>query len=254
MEKKWYILTGNQELSLIELRNIMCSSLHKMKIKSTIVKNTLAGIVICLDPEHQKTQNNEKEPVAPGSKVMKEKTSSGTAGISTRIPEYELTLNIALQLQIALKEIGAKVVMTRKSKDVDVSNIERANIANEVNAKLFVRIHADGSDNKSVNGISMLIPGSKYINDKVLLSESRKAGQNILDAVVLATGSKARGVVERSDLTGFNWSKVPVVLIEMGFMTNSDEDKELNSKEYQKKIVTGIVEGITKYIFGNKKN
>ena len=55
-----------------------------------------------------------------------------------------------------------------------------------------------------------------------------------------------RGVIERSDLTGFNWSKVPVVLIEMGFLSNPEEDNLLNSDSYQEKLAQGLYKGILK--------
>lgn len=54
---------------------------------------------------------------------------------------------------------------------------------------------------------------------------------------------KNRGV-ERDDLTGFNWSKVPVVLIEMGFMSNKKEDQLLSDSNYQEKLAEGLCNGI----------
>lgn len=211
-------------------------------------KQILKGKVICIDAGHQNKANYKTEPVAPGSKVMKAKTSSGTSGISTKTPEYKLNLEVALLLQEELEAMGAEVVMTRTENDVSISNIERAEIANKANACLTIRIHADGSGNNKVNGISMQIPGGKYLKDKNLISESENAGKVVLDAVVKSTGAKSGGLVVRNDLTGFNWSKVPVILIEMGFMTNREEDRKLGTKEYKAKIVSGIAEGIRKYL------
>lgn len=53
-----------------------------------------------------------------------------------------------------------------------------------------------------------------------------------------------RGVIERNDLTGFNWSKVPVVLVEMGFMSNPEEDRLLSDDNYQNKLAEGLCKGI----------
>ena len=59
---------------------------------------------------------------------------------------------------------------------------------------------------------------------------------------------KNRGVVQRTDLTAFNWSKVPVVLVEMGFLSNENEDKLLSNSSYQDKIAKGLFYGINKAI------
>lgn len=214
--------------------------------------NILKGRVLCIDPGHQATANYDLEPIAPSSERKKAKTSTGTKGVATGIPEYQLNLEVSKKLRDALKQYGVEVIMTREENDVDISNVERAIYANERNADLVLRIHADASGNSSVSGISVLVPGSKHISDKKIISLSRAAGQNILECMIEATGARSIGVVPRDDLTGFNWSEVPVVLIEMGFMSNVSEDKTLNSPEYQDKIVEGIVDGILKYFSENK--
>ena len=52
----------------------------------------------------------------------------------------------------------------------------------------------------------------------------QKAGECVLNATLAATGAKNKGIVQRSDLTGFNFAEVPTILIEMGFLSNLDED------------------------------
>ncbi len=207
----------------------------------------LEGRIICIDPGHQTRGNYDTEPVAPGSDEMKAKVSSGTAGVKTRVPEYKLVLEVALRLRDTLEKHGATVIMTRTENNVDISNAERAAIANDANADLYFRIHADGSTDKSVHGVSVLIPGRKYITDEYILKESEKAGSCILDSFVKSTGAKKRGLVKRNDLSGFNWCSVPMALIEIGFMSNADEDAKLNTSEYQDKMVEGMAEGIIRY-------
>ncbi len=207
----------------------------------------LKGRIICIDPGHQSHGNYDTEPVAPGSDKMKAKVSSGTAGVKTRIPEYKLNLEVSLKLRDALEKYGATVIMTRTENDVDISNAERAAIANEANADLYFRIHADGSTDKSIKGVSVLIPGKGHITDKYILEESEKAGSCILKGFVEATGAVDRGMPKRNDLSGFNWCKVPMALIEMGFMSNPKEDEKLNTSEYQDKMVTGMADGIIEY-------
>ncbi len=211
----------------------------------------LEGRIICIDPGHQTRGNYDTEPVAPGADEMKAKVSSGTAGVKTRIPEYKLVLEVALKLRDVLEGYGATVIMTRTENNVDISNAERAAIANDANADLYFRIHADGSTDKSVHGVSVLIPGKGYITDEYVLKESEKAGSCILEAFVKATGAKRRGMPKRNDLSGFNWCKVPMALIEIGFMSNAEEDVKLNSKEYQDKMVDGMAKGIVEYFINN---
>ncbi|MDP4094173.1 MAG: N-acetylmuramoyl-L-alanine amidase [Bacillota bacterium] len=207
----------------------------------------LKGKVICVDPGHQKKVDNSTEPLAPGSSIMKVKNPGGAAGRVTGVPEYVLNLNVSEMLKKELEKNGAKVVMTREANDVNLGNVKRAEIANEANADLYIRIHADSSDNTSIKGISVLIPSSKYIKDKNLLSESKTAGTDVLKELVGKTGAKSRGVVERDDMTGFNWAKVPMLLVEMGFMSNADEDKLMDTPEYRAKLVNGMVSGIADY-------
>lgn len=239
------IIKDNTKNSIIDpVKNI-----NSPGINNSISSNqkTLKDIIICIDPGHQSKGNTATEPIAPGSSNMKPKVSYGTVGVATKIPEYQLNLDVAILLQSELSSLGAKVVMTRSTNNVNISNIERANIANKAGAKLVIRIHADSSTNSNVHGVSMQIPGNKYIKDKNLLSNSRKAGQYILDSVIAKTGAHSKGMVVRNDLTGFNWSKVPTVLIEMGFMSNMAEDKKMSTPEYRRQIVNGITEGIVKY-------
>lgn len=204
----------------------------------------LKGLVICIDAGHQRKANLKKEPIAPGSSELKVKDPGGASGILTKIPEHELNLKVSRLLKDRLEKLGATVVMTRESSDVNLGNVERAEIANRSNAHLCIRIHADGSDNKAVKGVSVLIPGSRYIKDANMLKQCKNAAKSILKSITDATGAKSRGIIERNDLTGFNWSKVPVVLVEMGFLSNAEEDRLLNTAGYQGKIADGIANAI----------
>ena len=204
----------------------------------------LKNLIICVDAGHQKKASLKKEPIAPGSSVLKVKDPGGASGVLTKIPEHELNLKVSKLLKSRLEELGATVVMTRESSEVDLGNIERAEIANRSSADLFIRIHADGCDNPAVKGVSVLIPGSEYVKDTNMLKQSKDASQSILKSLVDTTGAKSRGIIERNDLTGFNWAKVPVVLVEMGFLSNAEEDKLLNTSEYQKKIADGIANAL----------
>lgn len=203
--------------------------------------------VIAIDPGHQGKGNYEKEPVGPGATELKTKVSSGTQGISTKVPEHVFTLEISLKLRDMLAEMGYEVVLTRETADINISNVERAELANEAKADIYIRIHADASDNEAANGISVLYPSENNLYVAELSVDSKRLAQAVLDEMCRITGAKKRGIIKRDDLSGTNWAQMPVVLIEAGFMTNKAEDEKLQDPEYQAKLVQGIVQGIEEY-------
>ena len=88
------------------------------------------GKVVVLDPGHQLKGDSSKEPLGPGSSEKKAKVTGGTEGCVTKLPEYQLNLDVALKLGKELQKRGYQVIYTRKTNDVNISNAERAQIAN----------------------------------------------------------------------------------------------------------------------------
>lgn len=208
------------------------------------------GKVIVIDPGHGGKSGSEKEKVSPDSNELKPKNVSGAAGIITKTPEPVVTLQVSQKLKEILEKEGYTVIMTRTSASQTIGNIERAEVGNKNNADLVIRVHADSSANSNIKGASMLVPGQVGYA-KSIAQVSRKYGEAILKTLIDEVKMEDRGVVTRSDLTGFNWSKVPVVLIEMGFLSNPKEDNLLNSDDYQSKIASGLAKGIDK-VFGDR--
>lgn len=199
--------------------------------------------VIVIDPGHGGKTSSAAEKISPDSNTMKPKNVSGATGIKSRTPEHVIALQVSMKLKELLEKKGYTVIMTRTSDKETISNIERAEVGNKNNADLVVRVHADSSPNNSVEGASMLVPGEVGYA-KSIAKTSRKYGEIIFQALLEEVKMKSRGIVTRKDLTGFNWSKVPVVLLEMGFLSNPEEDKLLSSSDYQNKIALGLAKGI----------
>ena len=211
---------------------------------------SLTGFTICLDPGHGIASASKQEAVSPKSSETKPAYVSGAVGNSQT--EEEVNLAVAEKLKAKLEADGATVIMTRTTHEATVSNIERAQMANEAGANLCVRIHADGSDNKSIHGISVLVPEGNLLGTPAIVEPSRSAGEAVHDALIDATGAEDHGIVVRTDLTGFNWSDSPVVTLELGYLSNSVTDLKLCRSSYQRECAEGIFRGILEYCRGSE--
>lgn len=205
------------------------------------------GHVVAIDAGHQAKANTDKEPIGPGAETMKAKMEEGSVGTTTGLEEHELTLATAKKLELELKERGYQVVMLRESNDVNLSNAERSVIANKSGAEILLRLHANSMENSSVYGVLTMCMTEYNPYNASLHAESYALSKKIVDQIGNMTGTRNRGVQQVDNLSAINWSEIPVSVIEMGFLSNPDEERWLESEEYQDKIISGIAAAVDSY-------
>jgi N-acetylmuramoyl-L-alanine amidase len=208
-----------------------------------LLAEALTAALICLDPGHATDPaiGREYEPIGPGSRVTKIKDGGGAAG------EAEVVLAIARRTRTELRRRGYRVVLTRDGGLFRGGNIERARFCNRRRAALMLRIHADGSADSSRRGVSTLYPAQRAGWTSDVYGRSVRAARSVQRSLVAATGARDLGLARRSDLTGFNWADVPVVLVETGFMTNPGERALLRSAGYQARVARGLADGVARF-------
>jgi N-acetylmuramoyl-L-alanine amidase len=208
-----------------------------------MLAEALAAALICLDPGHATAPGvgAQVEPIGPGSHVTKIKDGGGAPGEAT------VVLAIARRTRTELRRRGYRVVMTRDGGAFRGGNVERARFCNRRGAALMLRIHADGSADASRRGVSTLYPALRRRWTSDVFRPSLLAARSLQRALVAATGARDLGLVRRSDLTGFNWADVPVVLVETGFMTNPAERRLLQSAGYQARVARGLADGVAAF-------
>lgn len=199
--------------------------------------------IICIDAAHQSKADTTTEPIGPGASSKKYKCTSGATGVSGAL-EYELNLNIAMKLRDELTGRGYGVIMIRESNDVNISDGGRAQLANET-SNMVIHIHCNAEERENISGVMVFEPDKDNSFVDVSTGEKcRKLGTAIVDKLAEATGAKKWGVIGNNNLTALNWTTIPAAHVEVGYLTNAEEEKLLKSDDYQKKIVRGIADGI----------
>lgn len=208
------------------------------------------GFTVVIDPGHQGSwvDMSAQEPVAPGSSETKAKATTGTQGTYSGVPEYEVNLQVSLALQKELTARGYRVIMTRTDNDTAISNKERAELATREGADITVRIHANGDSSSSASGALTMAPtsGNAYLEQNIV-EKSNTLASCIINHYCAVTGLENLGILSADNMTGTNWSTVPVTILEMGFMSNQNDDLYITNSANHEAMVCSIADGIDEY-------
>ncbi len=193
---------------------------------------------ICIDPGHP--------------------SENGVGSRGKKLTEVRAAWTVAKRLEILLRADGYRVVLTKASENEKVTNRRRAEIANSIQADLFLRLHCDAA---SGSGISVYYPdqtgrvGGFEGPAETVRKASRRLGQKFHPALVAALKGwhPDRGLLtdrqtaigkRQGALTGSIYAKVPVLLIEMAVLTNPRDEKFLSSKEGHEALCRALRRGV----------
>lgn len=163
-------------------------------------------------------------------------TDPGVTSVSG-VKESDFNLAVALKVSALLEEEKDIHLVMSRSDDSYPTLKERAQLANNVKADIFVSIHGNGSTASSANGTETL-----YTRD-----ESKLLASVMHKHLMQATGLRDRGVKYQNILVTRE-TKMPAVLLEIGFMTNQGDEAQLLREDFQNRVAQGIVEGIKEYL------
>ena len=212
-----------------------------------------AAHIVYIDPSKQIMADSDKEPVGPGSEETKDRMSSPGIGVSTGNFEYDITLSLARKIKSLLETRGYIVVLSRDSSSISMSNRERALLANTTSAEVYIKLQA-GTASPEVNGMMgfVITKNNPYNSDDY--DKSYELCSMLLDNASAATGSGKRGIVYTDKLTVLNHCSMPAAVINIGFLSNQDDDKKLAEDAYLDKIAEGIADGCDEYFNREKES
>jgi len=209
----------------------------------------LSGLIICIDPGHQENGVPVSEPLGPGLEGKTAGSGGMAQGRVTLRKESIVCLEIAMVLRDELIRQGAQVVLTRERQDQFLTNQERCAVAAEANAHIMLRLHCDTRENAKKQGISIYGPrNSTYAKAVANPADYAHMGNLLLDAMKeklgYAPGEKTGFVTINDQFVGNNWAQMVCFLIEMGFMSNPEEDFLLSTPVYQQWLAEAMAQGV----------
>ena len=165
-------------------------------------------------------------------------TDPGAIGSTYGTLEKEAALDVGKKLMSKLQAKGYKVLYSRNT-DVYVNLSTRSGKANESKSTLFVSMHFNSATSSAATGIETLY--------KVDGRTSNVLADKVQKELIKKTGLRDRGLKQRSDLAVLNGTKMPAILVEGGFLSNSTDENSIINDAFRNKLADAIVAGIEGY-------
>ena len=207
--------------------------------------------IVFIDPAKQIYADQEKEALFPNGdpegEDSKAKMGRAAVGVSSGLFEYEVTLAVAKKLQHDLELKGYTVILSRTTDTVSLSNGERAALANRSEAEICIRLTAGGSSNADTAGIYSLIASATNPSTGDMYQDSFYLANMLVTDACLSTTADRLGIYQTDKIVFLNYAKMPAVTVQLGFLSNAEEDKKLAQGYYQEQLAEGLTEGIDAY-------
>ena len=166
-------------------------------------------------------------------------------GYSTKTPEHEINLKMALAVKEALEAEGATVIMTRTSVDDKPDDSGRAKIINGSEAELTVSLMCNTVSSHDIRGTQVIVSTKKDT------SECKKLGKAVLNSYKDYTDMPLRdgdGIRTSSSWKTINALKKPACLLILGHISNKTDDNNLADDGFVNRGAQGIVNGILSFL------
>lgn len=173
---------------------------------------------------------------------------SGAVSKRDNYEEKELTLQTAILVRNYLNQLGYTTILTR-NQDVYVPLDTRADIANSLRADLFVSVHYNYSPNGEAKGIEVYYYKENTTTASNRVVQSKSLGSQVLKKVISQTGAESRGLKE-GNFAVIRETLMPAILVEAGFLSNSQERDKIHDSQYQRRLAWGIAKGIDLFLSG----
>lgn len=207
--------------------------------------------VVFIDPAKQIYADPKKEPLFPSWNSdyppEKQRMTKGAVGVATGAFEYEITLDVAEKLKHELELRGYTVILSRASHTASLSNKERAEAGNQSDAEIMLRLTAQGTENPETRGVLAFVDSADNLFTSDNYENNFYMANAILTEICSATDVNRLGIFQTEKTVFLNYAKKPAVTVQMGFLSNAEEDRNLSDPEYQNKLARGIANGIDTY-------
>jgi N-acetylmuramoyl-L-alanine amidase len=220
-----YVLTlkSNQRIDgyYIQKKSTGLTLNIKKPVKANDGNKPLAGIIIMLDPGHGGSDMGAQGP------------------LGLRYPEKTINLNTAVKLQSELEALGARVLMTRTT-DVNVSLEERLTASRNTKPDMFISLHADSmEDNVEISKVNGF---SAFYREKLAQPLAETVFKNILEDL-----NRTNDGIHNKNFYVIRSTWTPGILLESGFVPNSNEFEWLTDDNEQLRLARSISDAVVKY-------
>lgn len=222
---------GDQAVNNIQIINDKTTKIiiNESSIHTVNIKDSAEGIQIKLVKPQEKY---EKILVLDAGHGGSDGGSSGN-GLKEKEVNFKQTMAVKNLIE---QNTDIKVYMTRED-DSTLTLAFRTDLANDINADMFVSIH-NNSASPAAKGTEVLY--YPHTSD----TRSKQIAKLMQDNIIKATGMYSRGIKERPDLYVLRTSKMPAVLLEGGFLSNSEDAAKLKSEDFTQKYAYAVYEAI----------